>query len=472
MKRLIIHPAAHLLLVLLTSVVVISPVYWVDGWSNWKPSRAIGAITFFKTKVVPVDHAESGISPTIEVNQKLEQARDSHHIDPGNNSEKPSTLAAGAGEKSTPGVVAIDGEENLKHFFQALRQSSQSPVRVLHYGDSTLAADNITRTIRARIQGQFGDAGPGFFVAGMDPRWMKRDDVRVARTGDWDVSTILFGGNQGRYGLGGIVAKSKQPNTITVTGPKPGGSLGQHIELFSQTPKREEPIKIEVNGTTTLSPKRDDKNTFTHWTIDSPEPVKTLKISVLEPDLEIYGAVLEQSKGVTWETTAVVGVSSISFKQFTPAHLAEQTAARRPDLIVMMIGGNETGHGGIYSPGGKIYKESFVGALRMIRQGSPKSSCLVMSPLDQGEQNDDGNVSSKKSVSRMVQLQKEVALEEGCAFWNSWKFMGGEGSFVRWLNQGLAWTDLAHFTAPGLQRIGNGFADAMLSSYKKFNEGN
>jgi lysophospholipase L1-like esterase len=137
-----------------------------------------------------------------------------------------------------------------------------------------------------------------------------------------------------------------------------------------------------------------------------------------------------------------------------------------------MIGGNETGHGGIFSPGGNIYKESFVGALRTIRQGSPKSACLVMSPLDQGEQNDDGNVSSKKSVSRMVQLQKEVALEEGCAFWNSWKFMGGEGSFVRWLNQGLAWTDLAHFTAPGLQRIGNGFADALLNSYRKFEEGN
>lgn len=468
MKRVLLNPSAHLLMVLITSMIAISPIYWIDGLSSWKPSRAIGSLIFLKSKSPAVEVVDSAVIQTTESIQKSEERRSSRQPE----SEKPAAVPAAASEKSTPGVVGIEGEEHLKHFFQALKQSAQSPVRVLQYGDSTLAADNITRTIRSRIQAQFGDAGPGFFVAGMDPRWMKRDDVRVTRTGDWDVSTILFGGNQGRYGLGGIVAKSKQPNTISIAGPKPGGSIGQRIELYTQTPKREESIKLEVNGTTPLVPKRDDKNTFTHWVVESPEPIKSLKISVLEPNLEVYGAVVENSRGVTWETTAVVGVSSISFKQFTPAHLAEQTATRRPDLIVLMIGGNETGHGGIFSPGGKVYKESFVGALRTIRQGSPKSACLVMSPLDQGEQNDDGNVSSKKSVSRMVQLQKEVALEEGCAFWNSWKFMGGEGSFVRWLNQGLAWTDLAHFTAPGLQRIGNGFADALLNSYKKFEEGN
>ena len=133
-----------------------------------------------------------------------------------------------------------------------------------------------------------------------------------------------------------------------------------------------------------------------------------------------------------------------------------------------MIGGNEAGHGGIYSPGGKIYKDTFGAALRKVRQGSPKSACLVVSPLDQGEQSDDGNVTSKKSIGRMVTLQREVALEQGCGFWNSWRFMGGENSFVKWLNQGLAWTDLAHFTERGLQTIGNGLSDALLEAYQRY----
>ena len=49
--------------------------------------------------------------------------------------------------------------------------------------------------------------------------------------------------------------------------------------------------------------------------------------------------------------------------------------------------------------------------------------------------------------------------------------MGGENSFPRWLSQGLAWTDLAHYTERGLFNIATGFADALMDSYQRFENG-
>jgi hypothetical protein len=121
------------------------------------------------------------------------------------------------------------GEEHLAGFFRTLRERRQSPVRVLHYGDSTLAGDGIAKTVRKRMQENFGYGGPGFFVAGMDPRWMRRDDVRVDRTGDWNIQTILFGGNNGRYGLGGVVAKPRGKGQILISPPKPNAGMGEHL---------------------------------------------------------------------------------------------------------------------------------------------------------------------------------------------------------------------------------------------------
>ncbi len=339
---------------------------------------------------------------------------------------------------------------------------------MLHYGDSTLAGDGIAKTVRTRMQAKFGNGGPGFFVAGMDPRWMRRDDVRVERTGDWSVQTILFGGNNGRYGLGGVVAKPRAKSQILISPPKSKAVMGEHLELYAQKSRRDEVPAFEVNGTKIDSPKRVEHQNFDQWIVDSADPITRVKITVAEPKLEVYGAVVEAAQGITWETTAVVGIASGSIRQFDPTHLAEQTAVRNPDLIVVMLGGNETSHGGLMTPEGRVYKEGYTAALKVLRQGAPTAACLVMSPLDQGVLNDDGRITSRPLIERMVTFQRQVSLENGCAFWNTWQFMGGRDSFARWLSQGLAWTDLNHLTEKGLHRIGNAFSDALLQSYQRF----
>jgi lysophospholipase L1-like esterase len=304
----------------------------------------------------------------------------------------------------------------------------------------------------------------------MDPRWMRRDDVRVNRSGEWDIYTILHGGNQGRYGLGGIVAKPRTAAQVQVTPARSGQALGQRLEIFAQKARRPEPLRLQINGAPAAL-RRIEHAQFDQWVVDHDAGITSTTLQVSEAGLEVYGVVLEGASGITWETTAVVGIASGSIRQFNAEHLAEQTRTRRPDLVVVMLGGNDAGNGGILSGEGKVYREGFMRAVGVLRQGAPQAACLIMSPLDQGTLGDDGRIYSKRTMSRMVALQRQASHEMGCAFWSSWDFMGGQNAFARWLEQGLAWTDLMHLTEKGLNRVGQGLSDALLQGYEQHRRG-
>lgn len=462
-------PPVHVLAIMAVGLVTVLPSYYIADMESFRPTRALGPVFWLQ----PDNRSAATGQKSVPEAPKL-QAQTACEPPHGNSSEEvgadKAAVAAVSAIKNTD-VSHLYGEAHLTKFFRVLKERTQGPVRVLHYGDSTLAGDGIAKTVRARMQARFGNGGPGFFVASMDPRWMRRDDVRVDRTGDWNVQTILFGGNSGRYGLGGVVAKPNGKSQILVSPPTPKLSMGEHVELYTQKSRCDEKPVFEINGKKIDSVKRVEHQAFDQWIIEGTDPVKRVTITVTEPNLEVYGAVIEAARGITWETAAVVGIASGSIRHFDPVHLAEQTAARNPDLIVIMLGGNETNHGGLMTPEGRIYKEGFAAALNVLRQGAPKAACLVMSPLDQGMLNDDGRVTSRPLLERMVTYQRQVSLDNGCAFWDTWQFMGGRDSFARWLSQGLAWTDLNHLTERGLQRIGNAFSDALLQSQQRFEAG-
>lgn len=478
----------HLLEVWLVAVLLLTATYFVNDAQRLRPGRILGplGLPMLWEKVLPSDNGQVAASVPPQVQQQSVPAQSSYEPAPtgASSGREPDRVPArGAAEArqqteaearaspppplpDRPGIAqAIEGGVHLIPFFSSLLKSDSQVTRVLHYGDSTLAGDGIAKTVRSRMKERFGDGGAGFFVAGMDERWMRRDDVRVSRDGEWEIHTILFGGNNGRYGLGGVSARPKGAGTVHVSAARKSGTLGRQIEIYSNLSRSEEPLGLLVNGQPAEGLQRQRQERFDRWTLQTAEDVASLRLSVREPGLEIYGIVTEAMQGITWETAAVVGIATGSMRQFNPEHLAAQTATRSPHLIILMLGGNETGHGGLASPEGRLYREAYLSALNTVRRGAPQAACLIMAPLDQAFQGDDGRVRSKPVMGKMVQFQREAAHQAGCAFWDSWSFMGGNGAFATWLSQGMAWTDLVHLTEKGLTRIGTALSDALMAEY-------
>jgi hypothetical protein len=55
-----------------------------------------------------------------------------------------------------------------------------------------------------------------------------------------------------------------------------------------------------------------------------------------------------------------------------------------------------------------------------------------MSPLDRGQRTPSGEIETMPTIPRIVGIQKRVASETGCGFFDTFEAMGGAGTIGRW----------------------------------------
>jgi hypothetical protein len=68
----------------------------------------------------------------------------------------------------------------------------------------------------------------------------------------------------------------------------------------------------------------------------------------------------------------------------------------------------------------------------------------------------------------VIDIQRQVALENGCAFWDWRSRMGGPGSVREWVQAGLSQGDYVHFTGAGYRLVGDMLIEELLEQYNRF----
>jgi hypothetical protein len=95
-----------------------------------------------------------------------------------------------------------------------------------------------------------------------------------------------------------------------------------------------------------------------------------------------------------------------------------------------------------------------------VREANPNSSCLVVSPLDQMDWQ---TQKSRASVPALVAAQRRAAIAQGCAFWDVYTWMGGDGASATWFKHGMLMKDFQHPTTRGAAKLGEALYDALVS---------
>jgi lysophospholipase L1-like esterase len=141
-------------------------------------------------------------------------------------------------------------------------------------------------------------------------------------------------------------------------------------------------------------------------------------------------------------------------------------ALRKPSLVVMQYGTNESEDPSLDMD---QYEKSLRTVLGRVKAAAEGVSILVASPLDRAERVA-GSLKSRPVVRRIVEVQRKVALSLGCAFWNTFEAMGGDGSMGHWVTAKpqLATWDLTHPTPEGAEVIGDLFFKAVVAGYEAF----
>ncbi len=147
-----------------------------------------------------------------------------------------------------------------------------------------------------------------------------------------------------------------------------------------------------------------------------------------------FGVVLErEGPGVVWDGLALIGSFTQRLDYQEPKHIAEQVKRRDTDMLVFVLGGNDVQREkmDLYRTL-QPYEDEYTQVIRKYRAGKPDASCLIMSLTDHGERVGRAGIRTRRIVPEVVASQRKVAEAEGCAFFDTFSAMGGDGSIGRW----------------------------------------
>jgi lysophospholipase L1-like esterase len=190
---------------------------------------------------------------------------------------------------------------------------------------------------------------------------------------------------------------------------------------------------------------------------------KDLEIVAQDKGAKIYGLSFETGvPGVIYEPIGPLGGDAKLYLQFGRKSFREHLALHAPDLVVLMVGGNDAMKVRRGWTTMDQIRADHVELIKLLREIVPNVECLLWSPMDAGEK-EKGKVVSRTLIRETREMQAQIASEMGCAFWDMYEAMGGDGSIARWSKANVMNADLVHPRAPAADLLGDLFADAWLA---------
>lgn len=372
---------------------------------------------------------------------------------------------------------AIEDVNNqaLHNFYNSLSNTLSKNIsensgitRIIHYGDSHVAADILTSELRNRFQQQLGNAGTGFVLTGKPWSWYARKDVTTTISRGWQSNGLSQAQlpNDGRLGLAGIsfttdqvgehssltatgryfdIYLMKQPSGGTVEVLLDGVKYRHRVSLLSeQYEPTYIPIKADKNGSHTIE-------------------IETIRAG----QVRVFGLDVRQDQpGIIYDALGINGARASRLSQWDWDILKSNLSYAKPNLVIIAYGSNE-----VSDPDLNLteYEKNFASFLQKFHQAVPQAALLVISPPDRAIQVA-GRWQSASAMPALVEAQRQAALANGAAFWNLFQAMGGAGSINKWANlpTPLAQADHVHLTKAGYQLVAQTLHQELTKGYFRY----
>jgi lysophospholipase L1-like esterase len=374
-----------------------------------------------------------------------------------------------------------DPAKALDSFYASLARTDAKQAgaitRITHYGDSPITNDGITSTVRRLLQTRFGDAGHGFILMDRPWAWYGHDAITFTSGGGWDDEPMGPASSADEFGLGGVSFRANGPGKYARFAPASTGETGKNFSrmevYYLQAPSGGQFNVIVNNETSHTVSTSGDASVSGFHEIKAPQSgPNTFEVKSAGGSVELFGAVIENDgPGVVYDSLGVNGAyAGLLVTAMNETHWAEQLRHRNPSLVVINYGTNESQYA---SPDQmQRYEKDLREVIRRVRLALPQVSILVVSPMDRGKRAPGGKIITMPSIPLIVEMQRRVALEENCAFFNTFKAMGGEGTMAKWAagkgKNHLVGGDLTHPTAEGAEIVGGLIYEAINDGYAKF----
>ncbi len=355
----------------------------------------------------------------------------------------------------------------LTGLHQALRRAKagKGRARLLFYGDSHTAEDQYTGFLRMSLQKRFGDGGPGFVLPYPPFPHYAHQKLHLGGDGPWEVLWVRGRKRtRDRYGLAGVALRARKAAWARIDVPSqgPSGDEARRFVLFYGKGPRGGSFDLVVNGTLD---RRVSTSSRTHETAyeTGRGVLRRLEIRTAgDGPVRIFGVSVEHGDGgVIVDALGIPGGKGRDQLPWDEAVHRAHLEKIAPSLIALEYGTNESG-GDLQSM--QRYERDLRAVLSRLRRLQPETSCLLIGPSEWPERRPDGSYRHRSRTTGILGVQRRVAPDFECGFFDLLAFQGGPGSMVRWVNHDppLALTDHVHFTDEGHQRLAQVFERALL----------
>lgn len=367
--------------------------------------------------------------------------------------------------------VALDGAgaTSMLRFHDALRRAAagEGQARIVVYGASHVAADVFTGRLRRELQGRFGDAGAGFVLPAhpwpsyrhgalevlSSPRRWRGEKVRAtSTTEDW-------------YGLAGVYVETNRPGAWGAVVTQRDGAAGLYDLYYLEQPNGGS-FEVFIDGrrsrrvATRAATRQPGYATFR--VTDGPHRFEVRAIG--DGPVRLFGVAVERERpGVIVDTLGINGARARSHLLWNDSLYREHLRRRSPDLVVLAYGTNESGDD---SPIAQ-YEEELRQVVQRVRDTVPEASCLLIGPSDRPVQLERDVFEDRPRTAALIDVQRRVSADLGCAFFDVVAFQGGPLATVDWAaaDPPFAQPDHVHFTVRGYQRMGEALLGALLERF-------
>ncbi len=415
-----------------------------------------------------------------------------------------------------------EAEHNALATFEAALDGLDSgerrtPARLVMYGASGTAVDLWTGYLRTYLQERFGDGGPGMISAAPPTRWYRHHEFEVtASKKHWTKHNsfrLESEEDPGHFGVMGLAMSAKSKRAWAEIRPQPGSTSARAVkfyDVFFLTQPRGGSFSIKVDGelvtkVSTKLPRGEEAPRLGVHRVEVEPGEHRLRLELKgDGTVRFLGVSAETGEpGVIVDTLGVDGARISNWRSWDDGLWSEHLRQREPVLYALHFGTNSAVDTDLSIP---RYEETYRGVLDRLRAAAPDASCVILGPGDfpmvkepevaedpeaakksaKGKKSAKSNKSkkSKKSdkaseeeeaapveliprplLSEIREIQRRLAPEYGCAYWDMLKFDGGHGAKAAWAEAGLARADYLHLTRGGYLRWGIGFADALMQRY-------
>lgn len=368
-------------------------------------------------------------------------------------------------------IRGFAGPAALRSFFEALRalQAGQrQTVHVVHLGDSEIAGDGVTDTIRKEMSRRFGYGGPGFALAMKGfPSYYRQGWEHPSAKDFRARSYPLKQAEDGAYGPGGVAFDAKKVGAsaeVKLTGEAPAAGCAVSFFYWRQPDGGTLELAADGQPFAELDSAAAQPGSGVLRQSFAPCPRK-LKVTVTSAGpTRIFGwSVIHATPGIVWSSMGVLSARDAHLANYGPGLIGAALQDLEPDLLVLSFGLNLTAYPQI--PG--KYKQELEPVVARVRSEVPRTDCLLVGPYPNGVSLD-GEIRSSPSVPYISRKQEQVALEQGCAFMDRFVLSGGAKATRQWLDHQpkLLAADLVHLTHVGAARMGRVMSLVLWSGYQ------